>query len=385
MLKERLPYDTEPLSDGGIDLVSVFVAILAEWRIALVTFIVVAACGLAYVRSLKPQYVATSTFLPEGHTEADSLASLFAARGSGNLYIGLLRSRSVQNDVIDHAHLMQLFGTKSYEVARAILNGKSAFSQGADTIATISIRDENAENAALIADAYLTGLQDLSDKMAQSQANQSRRFFDRQLQEQREQLRQAELDLVKLQERTGEVAIGSQAAAGIGNIAGYRAQINGLQVQLGVLRQSETDNNPDVQRLRSQIAGLEAEEREQETGKAATPVGAPISAVRIPSVNLELSHAEADVADKRAAVTALSGQFSSARMQSDLSHPAFEIIDRAVVPEFRVWPPRDQYDTVALSFAAAMALLAVVIRLVAGRILANPTHRASLHRLRRAF
>ena len=128
---ERLPYDTEPMSDEGIDLVNVFAAILAEWKVALITFAVVAIAGLLYVRSLKPQYVASATFLPsEGHTEAANLASIFNASGPGSLYLGLMRSRSVQDDVLERAHLLQLWNTRSYELGRMILGGQELLCGG---------------------------------------------------------------------------------------------------------------------------------------------------------------------------------------------------------------------------------------------------------------
>ncbi len=384
--EEQLPYDTEPALDAGIDLVAVFAAVLTEWKAGLAAFVVVAACGLAYVHSLKPQYVATATFLPsEGHTEAANLASILNATGPGSLYVGLMHSRSVQDDVINHAHLLQLFGTQSYEIARAVLGGKSSFAQGGDSIITIAVRDENAQNAAGIANAYLIGLQDLSDKMAQAQASQSRRFFDRQLQEQRDQLTQAEQELLRLQERTGQVAPESQAATSISNIANLRSQIQGLQVQLAVLRQSEAEGNPDVERLRLQIAQLQGQERVQEASKAATPIGAAVAAADIPTLNLQIGHAQEVVAARRAAVNSMGAQFGSARMDSQLSHPVFQVIDRAIAPELRSWPPRNQYDAAALGFALIMALVAVLGVLVARRILRNPEHRASLHRLRRAF
>ena len=221
--------------------------------------------------------------------------------------------------------------------------------------------------------------------MAQAQANQSRKFFDRQLQEQRSQLGEAEQALVKLQERTGQVAPEAQASTSIGNIAGLRSQITGLQVQLAVLKQSEAEGNPDVQRLRSQIVELQAEERKQEAGKAPTPIGAAVSAADIPTLNLEISHAQETVSSRRAAVNAMGSQFGSARMDAQFSHPVFQVIDRAVPPEFKAWPPQQQYNTAALGFAVIMALAAVLGVLVARRVLSNPEHRASLHRLRRAF
>lgn len=386
VMMERLPYDTEPVPEEGVDLVAVSAAFVAEWRLAAIIFVVVAIASLAYVYSLKPQYVATATFLPsQGRTEADTLSSIFSARGPGNLYIGLLGSRSVQDDIIDRGHLLQVFGTRSYERARAILTAKSSFSEGGDSIVTVAVRDSNAQNAANIANAYLEGLQDLSDKMAQAQAAQTRRFYDQQLEEQRTQLNQAEDAYARLQERTGEVAPGTQASIGIGNIAGIRSQITGLQVQLAVLKQSETDQNPDVQRVRSQIAQLEQEERAQEAGGGNTPVGAAPAAAKIPAVTVALNRAQRDVADHTALVNSLNTQFENARLDENFSHPAFQIIDRAFAPETKAWPPRANYFVASILFAFIVALFGVVVKLIARRILGNPEHRANLHRLRRAF
>src|SRR5579875_3500195 len=106
---------TEPDSgERGIDLVAVVVALLSEWKLGLITFVLVAAAGLLYVSTLKPQYVASATFLPKGgNTEVASLTSIFQASGPGNLYIGLLRSRSVLDDVIQRCDLMKYYKTDS--------------------------------------------------------------------------------------------------------------------------------------------------------------------------------------------------------------------------------------------------------------------------------
>ncbi len=321
----------------------------------------------------------------QGHTEADTLSSIFSPRGPGNLYLGLLASRSVQDDIIDRAHLLQLFGTHSYETARNILTTKSTFSVGGDSIVTVAVRDSNSQNAAMIANAYLQGLQDLSDKMAQAQATQTRRFYDQQLEEQRTQLNQAEDAYARLQERTGEVSPGTQASIGIGNIAGIRQQITALEVQLAVLKQSETDQNPEVQRVRSQIAQLETEERVQEAGGGSTPVGAAPPASKIPAVTVALNRAERDVAAHAALVNSLNTQFQNARLDEDFSHPAFEVIDRAFAPETKAWPPRKTYAEACFAFGVLAGLFAVVLKLVIGRVLGNPEHRHKLHRLRGAF
>ncbi len=383
---EGLPYDTEPMAEEGIDLVAIVAAILREWRIALIVFALVTIAGATYVHSLRSQYVATATFLPsQAHTQADTLSSIFSPRGPGNLYIGLLGSRSVQDNIIDRNGLLALFHTKSYEAARGILTAKSSFVAGADSIITISVRDGNAHDAAMLANAYLQGLQELSDTMAQAEAAQTRSFFDRQLQEQRTQLDQAEDAYAKLQERTGQVASGAQASEGIGTIASLRSQIDALNVQLAVLQQSETDANPEIQRLRSQLAQLQAQQRAQEAGAVSNVAGAATPANRIPAITLQLSRAQRQISDRTALVNSLNTQFETARLSEDFSHAAIQVIDRAYPPEGRIWPPRKNYYFGVLGLAFFAGLFAVVLKLLAGRILANPKHQASLGRLRRAF
>ncbi len=383
---ERLPYDTEPIPEEGVDLVAATAAVLREWRLALVVCAIISVLGAIYVHSLKSAYVATATFLPsQAQSQTQSLSSIFSPRDPGNLYIGLLQSRSVQDNIIDRNHLLQLFGTPSMEAARGILAYKSTFVEGSDSIVTISVRDQNAADAAMLANAYLQGLQDLSDKMAQSQAAQTRHFFDRQLEQQRTQLDQSEEALARLQERTGQVASGTQAAEGIGNIAYLRSQVDGLNVYLASLRQSETDQNPDVQRVLSQITQLQAQERALEAGASIAAVGTATPANRIPAVNLQLSRAQREIADHAALVNSLNTQFQGARISEDFSHAAVEVIDRAYPPEHRAWPPREAYYFGVVGLGLFVALFAVMLKLLAQRILANPRHQASLGRLRRAF
>ena len=164
-----------------------------------------------------------------------------------------------------------------------------------------------------------------------------------------------------------------------------RSQVDGLNVQLAALRQSETEQNPEVQRIRSQIVQLEAQERSQEAGARSSVAGAATPANRIPAITLELNRAQRAIADHAALVNSLNTQFQSARLSEDFTHAAIEVIDRAYPPEGRVWPPRKNYYLGALGVAAFLALFGMVLKLMTQRILANPRHQNTLGRLRRAF
>ena len=383
---EHLHRNEPDTVEQGVDLVAVVAALLSEWKLALIVFVLVAAAGLWYVQTLKPQYVAQATFLPKGgNTEVASLTSIFQASGPGNLYIGLLRSRSVQDDVIRRADLLRYFGTGSWELGRLILGSRTTVAQGTDGIVTLMVRDQSAEKAANIANAYLDGLQDLSDQMAHSQYTVAQKFFNRELEQEQAALEKAQDEFAAYQVRTGQVAPDTQAAVGISNISGLQGQIMGLQVQLSTLLESESETNPDVQRLRAQLAALEAQKRRQEVGGGFNGVGAPIAAARIPTTSLELQRAQREVQSHAARVAALNSQFGAARTDAEFTHAAFEVIDPAIPPEFRAWPPREPYQYAAIGFGLLLAFVAVVLNLIGRRILNTPEYRGMFRRLRGAF
>ncbi len=381
-----LPPAAEGMEDGSIDLLAIAVAIISEWRIGVIVFLIVTAISVAYVYTLKPQYVATATFLPqEGHTGGETLASLFSNRGPGALYIGLLHSRSVQDNTIDRLNLLQQFRTQDREVARNILASKSTFVEGSDSLITISIRDGDAHMAASIADAYMQGLEDLNDKMAADQSTLTRRFFEHQLQQERDALATAEMQLQELQKRTGLIRPETQASTAIANVAGLRAQIDSLRVQLAGLLSGETEQNPRVQVVRNQLAALEAQERNAETGSGAAPVGAAPSAVQIPQGTLDLARAQREVAYHEGLVSSLANQYETARLNEASARSVFQVVDKAIVPETKAWPPRKSYLEVCFLLGILIGMISIVVSLVSRRIAANANHRQQLIALRRAF
>jgi uncharacterized protein involved in exopolysaccharide biosynthesis len=380
-----LPHAGEEIPDKGIDLIALSVAILVEWRLGVAAFVVVSVLCVGGVFMLKPQFVATATILPqESHSEGATLASLFSTRGPGALYIGLLKSRSVQNVAIDHAHLLQLFHTNSYETARSILTARSSFTEGADSIVVIGVKDTNAQDAAMIANAYLYGLESLNESMALAQSKQTKDFFQAQLDQEKGELAAAEEQLEQTQKQTGIVQSDTQTQIGLNAIASTRQQITALNVQLTGLLQSESEQNPQVQTLRSQIARLEEQERTLEVG-GTTPVGAAPSAGEIPERNLDLARAQRQVRYHDTIVNSLATQYESARLSEDLSQSAFQIIDRAVAPEHKDWPPRKPFILISLVFAVICGVSLIVLKLIWLRISGDPVHRASFAMLRGAF
>jgi len=385
-INDLIPTANADAPEHGIDLFALTVALLAEWRLMLIISLLFFAVFASYIYSLKPMFVADASFVPQTGSKNNTgdIASLFSARGPGSLYIGLLQSRSVQDAVIQRADLMSVFHVTSHETARAILAGKTTFVEGPDTIVKVEVKDGNAQDAAKIANAYLDALQGQNESMSLQQSAQTYKFFDSVLQKEREQLSEAETQLARTQRQTGLVLPDSQTQSGISAIAGARSQITSLQVQLAAMLQSETEGNPQVQRLRSQLAQLQEQEHVLE-GSSQSPVGAAPAAGNIPQTILDLAHAQREVKFHDGLVDSLASQFESARMNEAFGHSALQVVDLAVVPEHKAWPPRRPYIEIAAVGALFFGLVGVVFKLILWRILADPQYREQMKTLRKAF
>ena len=82
---------------------------IAEWRTALVTFLVVSVHVHrdTFLRSSPNMWRRQHFFRRKAIARPMRFASIFSMRGPGVLYIGLLKSRSVQDDMINRLGLLQ--------------------------------------------------------------------------------------------------------------------------------------------------------------------------------------------------------------------------------------------------------------------------------------
>ena len=121
-------------------------------------------------------------------------------------------------------------------------------------------------------------------RLAVSEAQLRRAFFEKQLKDTKENLVKAEQSLREVQEKSGVIVLDKQAEALITGAALLRAQIAEREVQLKVLRTSATEQNPDVIRLQSELRALRGELARMESaqgGTAGSAVDMPVG--RIPA------------------------------------------------------------------------------------------------------
>lgn len=349
--------------DEEINLVD-YLIILAKHKGLIISITLVAAIITLIISLIMlPIYKAETKILPprqQSSTAAQLLnqfGGIIGSAGSINispiktpndLYIALLKSRPVLDNIIDRFRLMELYKTKIREDTRValvdVLNTNDDKKSG---IITLGIKDKDPKRAAEIANAFVEALRDLNKELAITEGSQKRLFIEEQLKNAKEALIKAEESMKEFQEKTGAIKIDEQVKAVIGGIAQLRAQIAAKEVQLKVMKTYATPQNPDIQRREEEIRGMRDQlQKLEKSGNGHNPD--PLMPTgRIPTVSTEYIRKMREFKYNEALYEILLRQYEVAKLEEAGDAPIIQVIEKAVPPEKRVKPKRRQMVIIA--------------------------------------
>jgi capsule polysaccharide export protein KpsE/RkpR len=208
-------------------------------------------------------------------------------------------------------------------------------------VITVEVDDKVPQFAADLANGHYAELSKVLARLAVSEASQRRLFYEQQLRDTKEQLIKAEQDLQKVQEKSGVIVLDKQAEALIGGAADLRARIAEREVQLRVLRTGATEQNPDVQRLVSELAGLRAElsrmESRRDAGNASA-VDMPVG--RIPAAAVDYVRARRELKLQETLMEGILRQYEVAKLDEAKEGASLQVVDKALPPDYKSKPQR---------------------------------------------
>jgi uncharacterized protein involved in exopolysaccharide biosynthesis len=339
---------------------------------------VTAATGgaaLAVAMLLPPVYTARTTMLPPGSQQQGTSAAALAALGAlgglaggiapktpDELYVALLKSDSVVRALDGRFGLRQRYEAPNYEALRRTLPRYVRVTpEKKSGVIALEVDDKDAAFAAQLANAYPEELAKVLGRLAVSEAQQRRVFFEQQLKDTKEHLIEAEQALRKVQEKSGVIVLDKQAEALIGGAAQLRALIAEREVQLKVLRMAATEQNPDVMRLTSELRALRTELGRMESrsgGEAGSAVDMPVG--RLPEAAIHYVRARREVKLQETLLESMVRQYEIAKLDEAKEGPALQQIDRALPPDYKSKPSR-ALITVAGTFLGLLAAAVFVV------------------------
>jgi tyrosine-protein kinase Etk/Wzc len=356
--------------DRSIGLMDLLI-ILAKRKVLIfgITFVVaIAAIIIALI--LPNIYTATAKILPPQQNQATSalLGQLSALAGAGatgalgfknpnELYVGMLKSRTVADSLIERFKLKQVFGHEKMVDTRTALESATNITVAKEGLISIECSHTDPKLAASLANGYVEELYKLTRTFAISEASQRRLFFEKQLQQTKDALVTAEVAMRRSQEATGVIKLDEQGKAIIESIAKLRAQIAAKEVQLSALRTFATDRNPDyilarqeLTELRVQLGKLERDESHA-TGDVLLPSG------KVPAIGLEHVRRFRDVKYQETMFELLARQYELAKIDEAKEASLIQVLDPAIEPEKKSKPNK----RLIVMLATTLAFLAAVL------------------------
>ena len=348
---------TAPPSSAPTEISLLDVAAVLGSRKSLIAGVTLAAMFLSAAAALliPPSFTAEAVILPPQPEQSSQLlmmgspAGLAGLGGLGQglaggllrnpteLYIGILKSRTIADALITRFRLQQVYGSNSLIGTRKSLERHSTIETGRDMLIRIRVEDHDRTRAAQIANAYVDELHNRNSTLALTSASQRRLFFEQRLAEEKNTLADAEIAMKKMQQASGLVFPSGQSEALMRSIASLRAEIAAREVQLQGMRMYATADNPQVQVMETTLAGLHQQLQKLEAGSGDELI---VPARKIPETGLEYLRRMRDFKYHETLFELLAKQYEAARIDEAREAPLVQVVDRAVVPDRKSWPPR---------------------------------------------
>lgn len=313
--------------------------------------------------ALPNMYKATTTLLPPQQAQSGAAALLsqlggvasLAAGATGlkspnDLYVGMLKSRTVADALIAKFDLKKRYATESQEQARKKLEENTNISSGKDGLITIEVEDQNKQSVPELANAYVGELLRLTRDLAVTEASQRRVFFERQLERAKDNLTTAEITLKAALDKKGVISVDTESRALLEMIARIKAQVSAKEIQLNAMKAFLTPTNPEYQRAEQELVSLRNQLSKFENGPSGGEIADGVSDK--PSGGFENIKLLRDVKYYQMLYELLAKQYEVARLDEAKDPSLIQVLDRAVEPERKSKPKR----AVIVALAAVFGL-----------------------------
>jgi capsule polysaccharide export protein KpsE/RkpR len=291
-------------------------------------------------------------------------AGLLGAKTPGAFYVEVLKSRTVQDRLINRFDLRARYRKKTYLEARKKLTSFTEVEEDKKSgVITLTVIDYEPKVAAQIANAYVEELNRLAVDLNTSSAHRERQFLEQRLATAKEDLAHATAGLSQFTSKNSMVDPQNEGRAVMDAAARLQGELIASQTELKGLQEIYSDDNIRVRTLKARMAELQSQIRKLvgQNGDVVTQDSTAIGSAPYPSMHTlpSLGSHYADLyreARIQEAVYAfVTQQFEMAKIQEAKELPIVRVMDAGVAPEKRSSPIRSLIVVGCVSGALVLA------------------------------
>jgi uncharacterized protein involved in exopolysaccharide biosynthesis len=350
---------------SGVPLADLAQSLRRGWWLVALSSLVTGAIAFGISKVLPKTYTARTTVMPPQQQQSSATAVLSSMGSLANLagnvagglkspadqYAALMQSVAVMDPIIDQFKLQSVYEEKYREdVRKELLKNVRVGIGKKDGLITVEVDDRDPKRAADLANAHVAGLRELTNRLAVSEAQMRRVFFEQKLKEAHERLTKAQIALQGSGVNQSTLKVEPRIAAE--NYSRLQAQITAAEARLQSMRATFREGAPEVVQQAATIATLRAEVNR--AGAQAEPRGDAdyVSRYR------EFKYQEA-------LFELFARQYEAARVDEGREGALLQVVDLAVPPEKHSFPRSGLVSALAALLGALGALAWLLMR--AGR------------------
>jgi uncharacterized protein involved in exopolysaccharide biosynthesis len=341
---------------------------------------------------IPPTYESTSRLMPPERQSLSSLAGLLAAATSddktgsvvggvmsdvlgmktpGALYVGVLKSRTIQDALVDGFDLRNAYHTRLRKSARERLADSTDIVEDRKSgIISITVTDRSPRRAMELARAYPETLNNLTAQLDTSAAHRERVFIEDRLKTVKEELDAAAKNLSEFSSKNMTLDVKEQGKAMVESAAALEGELIAAQSQLSGLEQIYTANNVRVRSLKARVDELKKQLSSLKGVNPTTGVSEPdvpgefgVSITKLPLLGVTYYDLYRRVKIEETVFEVLTKQYELAKINEAKELPTIKVLDQAMVPETKTSPKRTLITLAGALLAALLATLYVIVSL----------------------
>jgi len=376
---------SSPQDDDEISLLDLLQVIADNLRLLILGPLAAGLLALAITFAIPPTFTASTSFMPPQQQQSGAAAMLSSLGALGGLagaasglknpadqYVAFMKSRSVLDAMVDRFKLTDRYESKFREDARKTLETGSVIAGGKDGLISVDVDDKDPQFAAHLANAYVEELGKLLNRLAVTEAQQRRLFFEK-------QLTAAKDNLVKSEQALKASGVNSSAlkaspTAAVEGLARLKAGITVQEVKLASMRGYLTETAPDFKQAQTELAAMRVQMARAESEEPAATGNKGADSDYISKYREYKYH--------ETLFELFAKQYEMARVDESREGAVIQVVDAAQAPEKKSKPKKAMIalmTTLATGFAL---LLFIFIRQAWRNAATNPETAAKLAALR---
>jgi len=304
----------------------------------------------AFARLMPPNDETSSSMMSALLTSrvGSGLASLaqgaLGIQTTGALFVEILKSDTVRDDVIQKFDLRKAYGKYYIADARNTLGDRTGISADEKSgIITISVIDHNPQRAAAMVQEYVNELNWVVSNLSTSSAHRERDFLDSRITQVKAELETAEKQFSQFASNKGAIDIPEQGKAMVTAAATLQGQVIAAEAQLEGLQQIYTDNNTRVRMAEAQVSRLR-KSLEKLAGQGSDENSSAQelypSLRELPLLGVSYADLLRRLKVEEAVFETLTQEDELAKVEEAKEIPSVRVLDAPQVPQKKSFPPR---------------------------------------------